>query len=533
MDPALNAHHLDFNPGDPKEILRDKVLYDISGIYRPIALRDQIIRSSIVVERAIEKGIIDKDRPLLIIGGGFAGMTAAFHAESHNIPTYLVELKKPLEKFTTLTRYVCPTLYDFPLSHWQRKEFPLETDSSIQIKIKAGGIDEITEYFQERIYEPLKKSKIFFLLESAEISKIALDNSGEEVYARVTVEIVDAVDKITKKEFTPKMPENFGMVISCIGFAKERTWVKEDDYKNGYVGMQFWQMDFELFNSGIKSLICGSGDGALQDFLLIVTGENSAHEIYEKLDLSNAIKSWIESNLSEAENCAHRSVLWTGGNSSDKARMREHIVYNELHQKYQATIEKLLGTDAKDGAIKNSRFLPNEINISDDERKKLLERLSALVTNYLEKGNHIQIIHSCTHFSPSYAMNKFLSLLIIEYIEQYKQSQKITIQEAGIALVKGIEHNCQGKAKICYLEKHEVKYIKYQCYEDFKSLLDDTSEEEYLSTNLEKEYDRVLVRFGLHKISSPFEKCQAPYNNCYAVFPGLQTLPYSFPKGND
>jgi hypothetical protein len=56
--------------------------FSVGGRLSPIAIRDQIIRGYMIVERAFEQDLIHKEDnlPLLIVGAGVSGITAAIRA---------------------------------------------------------------------------------------------------------------------------------------------------------------------------------------------------------------------------------------------------------------------------------------------------------------------------------------------------------------------------------------------------------------------------------------------------------------------
>lgn len=516
-DPFLRTHHLEVDSVEHiNNIVHRQIFYDISGIFNPIAIRDQIIRASLVIERAIEQRlIVPNERPLLVIGGGFAGIAASYHAVKKNIQTFLVEREDILGKFSLLTRYISPTLYDFPHSHWTNDIFPLHPTPSILVQIQAGTVGQLTETFQTAYFQHLKASGLFEYLQETEVTKIILhQNPSVNRFATATVEMLSTIDS-SPRTFR-NLSSNFGMVLSCVGFGNEKTWLphKQEEYN----GFKFWEIDFDIFRTGSRTLICGSGDGALQDFLLIVTKENSAREIYEKMNFSEDVRNWIEWNLFRAEDLAQRSALWYGDRSMNQSVERVHNVELNLHRKYLAIVEKLLGTNTtKVDSIIDPRYLPSEITITDEIKDSLINSLEILVDPFFNDGNIINIAHLCNHFTRGYALNRFLALLIIEYIENVLRIN-ILIPNASITSIEGIGHTCNRAEQLdCLEHEHHVKYIHSTC---------DNLAGGGVSPLIT--YNQIILRFGLEMVPSPFEKCEEPYENCKAPFRGLQTLPYEF-----
>src|SRR4051812_27422383 len=91
--------------------------FNLGGSLVPVAIRDQMTRACLVVERLRETGWIGPGRALAVIGGGAGGMTAALRAGAvHSTPATVVERSGGL--FTLQrgcrTRRIDPTLFDWP-----------------------------------------------------------------------------------------------------------------------------------------------------------------------------------------------------------------------------------------------------------------------------------------------------------------------------------------------------------------------------------------------------------------------------------
>src|SRR5207253_1211302 len=101
--------------------------FNLGGPLAPIGIRDQMVRAQAIVEDAIAEALIGPpDRPLLVVGAGAAGATAAIWAARHGVPTILIERGPsafPLQAGCT-TRRIDPGQYDWPVDHWVNPNFP-------------------------------------------------------------------------------------------------------------------------------------------------------------------------------------------------------------------------------------------------------------------------------------------------------------------------------------------------------------------------------------------------------------------------
>ncbi len=96
--------------------------FEIGGRLSPVSIRDQMIRGRMLVDRAVEAGLINQtSRPLLVIGAGAGGATAAIRAAQLGITTTLIEIAPTpfLRQAGCRSRRVDPTQYDWPVDHWR------------------------------------------------------------------------------------------------------------------------------------------------------------------------------------------------------------------------------------------------------------------------------------------------------------------------------------------------------------------------------------------------------------------------------
>jgi hypothetical protein len=58
----------------------------------PISIRDQIVRGCLVIQRAFEQSLIAPDDPILVVGAGAGGASAAIRAAELGAHVTLVDL---------------------------------------------------------------------------------------------------------------------------------------------------------------------------------------------------------------------------------------------------------------------------------------------------------------------------------------------------------------------------------------------------------------------------------------------------------
>src|SRR5690242_3041515 len=109
-DPFLLAHQV-----GPR-------MFDLSGKLDPISIRDQMLRGLLLVDRALHEDLIGPKSPLLVVGAGACGATAALHAAEEGVPTLLVDRKDQAFSLqrNCKSRWIDPTQYDWPLDHWNQ-----------------------------------------------------------------------------------------------------------------------------------------------------------------------------------------------------------------------------------------------------------------------------------------------------------------------------------------------------------------------------------------------------------------------------
>ena len=398
----------------------DSLQYMISAPLTPISIRDQMVRAKMFVDRAIEAGLIGLDRPLLIVGAGAGGVTAALCAAGREIKVTLIEIAGHPFNFQRkcLSRWINPTQYDWPAHHWDEGIFPwthppmpLPWRSWPSNLIAASWIQELRKGIRE--YADLLTVKF-----NTTVSPIVPPKQG-------LLEVNYQEDLRSKgvRNFT----EYFGAALYAKGPGSENTEI------GTYKSFSFWETDdFEKSNLGLpmpippsryKVLICGGGDGALQDFLRITTGQHSVTDIMFRIwrFMPRDLVLWLFSE----EDQAHRASLWN-------TKPQNHPVLQRLHDVHRRFVQRLLQPPSGPAIIA--------------ELQVLLQHSQTL---------DVTFIHPCTHFSSSYSLNRLLVHLIATYAQMEGLPISIRAQKNVIG-VAGTNHTCAKTPSYCHGQEHRV-----------------------------------------------------------------------------
>jgi hypothetical protein len=175
---------------------------------------------------------------------------------------------------------------------------------------------------------------------------------------------------------------NYGAVIWAFGHGDERCSLQNSPQ---FRGLPFWHTDrLEDDHCGLATqadegtvLISGSGDGALQDFLRVVTRRRSVREIYDELELDDANID-VQKILS-AELRAERAINWSTGAAYAAPYMQE------LQRCHMSVVDSI-------------RAAPG-----------LLDRINDLVDR---RPQRTILVTRQDRFTCLYPLNRFLTLLI-------------------------------------------------------------------------------------------------------------------------
>jgi putative NAD(P)-binding protein len=491
-DPFLAMHRI------------SELRYSISGNLSPIGIRDQMVRARLFVDRAIEQKLIGPTRQLFVVGAGIAGVTAAFYAaKQKQIHVTLIDKREQpfhLQR-ECQTRCIDPTLYDWPAAHWSASNYPwplLEPlDPGETIPIAWGAMmanllaGHLTKSHNEALTESATSGYYRFLPGMKYIDKDS-PVAGNAITVKYR--------KVDPSEFDPDLPsskyqelesqlnqealngkracliEEFGAVLDARGFRPERlqilpqlvagTSVNEKDY---FRSIAFWRSDtFADTNLGLppspgklRVIICGDGDGALQDFLRIATGKSSAKKLMEQIEPLIPRSSDLLRQLYSAEDQGYRAKIWN-------SRMHDHNVHLRLDLVHKGRISNLLAS--KPG-----------------------KKIKGVVAEALKFSEHVdlRLAHPCCHFTAAYPLNRFLVHLVSAVVESLPARSRPSISiipHTSVQSVECIGHK-PGKPEDCLGKEHLVKTENWpDCRGDvLKGSVGEAS----------GTYDAVILRLGL------------------------------------
>lgn len=475
-DPVLRTYNIKGN---------DLVRYDASGFFSPISIRDQIVRVCSIIDAALSSGIISPDkRPLLVIGGSIAGVTAAIKATQNGIKTVLVEKGIILEKMLASGRYFSPVQYDWIAEHWELGSFPWKASKSIPVLLDEGSVGRTVYNLKRKILGISAKHPDLLKIYQHTVLKEANPIKITDVWSEEPFSLLKASFENVSNEIPAPLPDTteFSMALSCTGFGSERVFVENSDFR----GYRFWEVHDHngIIRKG-NVLICGSGDGSLQDFLLLSCEKNTAREIYNHLNLNAAQKELLERAIFTAEEKAKRDEIWLN-RKSEKSKKLFCSLYSELHRVHLNEVEKLLTS------------------------KDVNERLETIVRDEAINGN-LKIAYVCDHFSGCYALNRFLTLLIAKYIEKSTGNSPL-LENTAVLSIESAEsaHTCNNDAETCAGCKHLVTLTQKIGCLPIPTL-----------NRIEDVFQTVFVRYGIDDIKPVFKKEPS--------FSGLQILPYILP----
>ncbi len=473
-DPFLRAFCVDAN----------SKVFDVSGFFTPISIKDQLIRSCWLIEKSFNLGIISKNTNLLIVGAGPSGVAAAITARNKGLKNItIIERSKAVGSILqTTSRNIDFVQYDWASEHWNKGVFPLDkTKNPIPFVLESD--------------EPSKSIKIIEdSLLAADITPYFGIEVEKPTFNRGRVQINFKSIISNSNGGTPKTTE-FDMALSCVGFGSEIVQIKKSKFR----GYKFWELNnhseyAKNFEQNI--LISGGGDGSLQDFLLLATKKQTAKDIYNALRIPAALKKEIEKTIFEVEERLKRKEVWLNKNSPN-FQTESCELYGNLQKIHKEQVVK---------ALSNSKV-----------QKNLEKMLTKLVIN----GN-LKLAFSCNHFSACYPLNRFLVILIEQYLKENKAINPF-LSNYRIEKIESSDkklHICNFNEAECAEYNHTVSF-KHQCKCDFKAnstCVCKTKPHKDIKAN----FDKIVVRFGIGKITPAFGKPPA--------LPGMQILPYSLPE---
>ncbi|MFN3812685.1 MAG: NAD(P)-binding protein [Roseateles asaccharophilus] len=420
--------------------------YDLTGL-RTGSIRDQLLRSSLIVSCLFDEGKINSHRRLLILGAGASGMNAAMTAAEKGVSVDVLEKNRhPFGSlFDSNWRTIDPVEYDWPQPHCTDKIFPNGGKGIPLVQSRATGAT-LARVWAEKWREWLK------------------DKDGKNSRGRINlIPEVNAWDFLSFNEISDRIevtgpwPDGhkskaYGAILSCIGFGPERTFDDRTPTKwNDYRGPAFWSDNDGL---GIGNplptparhvLISGGGDGAMQDFQRATTG-------YCGLDLLNSLVEAANTHIPAvsivpkemlldlvlAEDRGRRAHVW----ARDKAPPKKAL--EQWHESFLNAISDVTG------------------KISSEQARSLLDEI--LLPSVSAGTRRVTWVHPEVVPSYAYALNRFLTIFLIGLVYRSAMSSisarpRISVEALPNYTIDQItphHHSC-GIADRCNGQMHTVE----------------------------------------------------------------------------
>jgi hypothetical protein len=254
----------------------------------PQSIRDQQNRAIMLVEEAFQRSILDASSklPLLIAGGGFAGVTALLHAHHLKIPTLLIEETSGLLslQYACSSRGICPTQYLFPAHYYGDNSFLISGQQPLNNAYphdwQRNSIDQICVH-HHRLLRQNGISEIGGPLSPTWNGSIGylLNNTATVNQPRVNGQQWIGVSYSNSSQQLG-LPDQVQMILETPGFGVETCAPEHNPYP--VPCKRFWEHDrLGEPNLGLSTppkeavaVVVGGGDGALQDLLRLLFQPN-------------------------------------------------------------------------------------------------------------------------------------------------------------------------------------------------------------------------------------------------------------------
>lgn len=466
----------------------DECIFELSEL-RAANVRDQIFRATYLTQSLLREGFIGVDKPLLILGGGVAGVSSAITALHAGVTVWIFEKEPELfsKQLNITSRRIHPFEFDWPLSHWnssafQEKlkfHFPLFFEGGVSGNIAASWTI-LTDLYEE-LYD--EKLKVFL---NFDVRQLQFDISADGVQINHPHKQIDI-----------NLP-TFGAAISCIGFGDEIVHDPKERWL--YKGERFWANDRLAFenaaissNSTVKILISGAGDGAMQDVLRTTTSIFGM-ELIEKLSTATVEAPTFAKTFKEFSECCNQidQSAWDSVKWSDHKHKDANVLKNWFDE-YETVVDKYWS------------------QTSDEE---LDWQYQNIIRRDIREGNlNVTWLLSTEYFTVCYPLNRFLVSWITRLYARGSHKQRIQIASTsemdqlddesimimGVEIAKiqstGRTHAC-GQRHYCSGEKHLVS-------------LSQSNDSE--KTVIFGEFHEIVIRHGV--VPSPLFKNSLPNSN--------------------
>jgi hypothetical protein len=456
----------------------EPLLFDISG-RAPISIRDQILRGRYLVHGLSRLKLLGPGSKLLVVGAGVAGVTTVLEALRRGDGDVILVDRKPIPFATQAqctTRWIDPAQYDWPAPHFDRSRWPVASAHASSASVPMGFQAAPAAHIAGRWSNALA-AQVASLRGRAASSRLSQHYAHELTHWQANLSAGGDVQgyNVTCRLVRSGSGSSWiwldvDTIVLAYGVKAERTIVADPASpattpQHGasscvFEGRHFWandpfqQLDFGLSGTG-NVLVSGGGDGALQDFIRLTTGQDSARAVFEAaFSRVPQLRELLVSQLWHEDDQAHRALLW----SVDKPSL--HAILTRLHQAHTSAIREVRGSAA---------WAQIETALSQLTAGRNLAR--------------IQLAHPCDHFSPCYSLNRLIALLIGAYMVDRGLKPFLSMQQ-----VVRVEHQGAGSCGVgCWDASHAVTF------------LDGASCSASGQVQTVSDYDGVVIRHGVER----------------------------------
>lgn len=423
--------------------------YDLTGV-RTGSVRDQLLRSTMVVNALASSGVIRVGFPLLIFGAGAAGMNAAMLAAARRVDVTVVELRRSL--FSGISgctlRRIDPTEYDWPHEHWKTARFPMVGS----IPLPQGGATSgaaLAASFTTR-WRSFRKSR-----------------NGRNGFGTVTVlRRLDAHALVESDlpanpflEVSGKwgarhastQTRRFGARLSCIGHGTELVGeMPLHGMWQGYAGPSFWTDNDGIYANaplpaGVsKVVISGAGDGGMQDLQRAATSL-FGRQLYEQLEAAARTNPMPKIDIlptqamitavMSAEEGARRAFVWAPSRNSAPYTLAK------WHGTFRQAVEHMV------------HAWPNQV--ANHVAKALFR------PEFFHWDPQIRITWVMRDATPgyAYALNRYLSLLLCTLADRLFPGRIEVYPLSSLHTIRPVGHSCTSAATC--VGKHHIVEIDH------------------------------------------------------------------------
>lgn len=324
-------------------------LFDLSSNLHHVSMRDQMHRAVALGEALVDGQQFKESNQVLIVGAGVAGVSAGIVLARRGVEVLMVDvaLDAPFALQRNISqRFVGPYMYEWPLamhaaqfvpplpgsvlSHWDAGPVPplrwlLREPGQPDQLVKNWDTDLRREMFlmgsQLRLLTGINPTTARVEIGHWLAAQRNALRHGNGRYSNVEISDLGGVPWLGS--LSPSWPIRPRFVILAAGMGAERHVLK-DEVTGAVIakGAPFWANDDLLGLNGGKAIpprvvILGGGDGALQDALRALTGDEHPLKTWQKLVTMDGTGTLagVEARVIALEHQHAQMTIWARGDA--------------------------------------------------------------------------------------------------------------------------------------------------------------------------------------------------------------------------